>query len=76
MDMKKEKPKTKDDALFILRQKAKPPVRDNTQLIRAAEDWIKTRGFDPYKSEQSTHFHLAFNLIDSGECELSFRVSE
>ena len=81
-DTKKKKPKTKDNAAFMkeledrLRRESKPLAPDNSQLVKAAEDWFTARGFDPYKSGQTIHLDLLFNCGDSGECELTFRVSE
>lgn len=60
----------------ILRPKLKPPALADSPLVKAAEDWLLAHGLDaPYKSGQTIRLDLVFNLIDSGECELSFRIS-
>lgn len=83
MDVKKEKPKTKkqDDAVFMmdledrLRQESKLCALDDGPLVKAAENWLVARGFDPYKSKKAIHLSLVFNFLDSGKCELRLNVS-
>jgi len=75
---KKENPKTKDNVSFIkdledrFRQEARPPASDNSQLIKAAEDWIVAHGFDPHDSERTIRVSLLFNFLKSGKCEIAF----
>ena len=78
MKTKKEEPKTKDDVSFIndledrLRQESKLSAHDNGPLIKAAEDWIAARGFDPHDTELSIRVSLLFNFLKSGKCEIAF----
>lgn len=59
-----------------LRPKLKPPALADSPLVKAAEDWLLAHGIDaPYESGLSIRLDLVFNLLDSGECELSYRAS-
>jgi len=42
-------------------EESKPPTPDNSKLIKAAEDWIMARGFDPYDSGHRFTIRLHFN---------------
>ena len=79
MGIKKGKTETKkqDDIIFMadledrLKQESKPQSLDNGPLIKAVEDWMTARGFDPVDKR----VHLHFSFLDRGECQIGFSMS-
>jgi len=55
-----------------LRQESKIHALDDGPFIKAAEDWITARGFDPYKSNHTVTLILDFNFLESGRCKIKF----